>query len=301
MKAPALFPTPLPDEALYSILCRFHVRSCNATDNATLHQLFDHKRSLHTTVLSPFPLRFAGQWTDSFTGINRESLIKNNTAFPFYRSFYTCSNSARSSYAADRFFMAMYNNCSTYAKKLRFCPKCAKAQWQNFGVSYWQILPQINGYEVCPIHKELIRETNISHWDIRYNSFPASDELGSPKYCDNALHLQYVEEHFEDFLQAARDISYLFHYANPCVHLGLKMQQALQHDLYPIRKNWVRTLLCDPVLKECGDETCLDVLDTILHDSYQLISQIRYAPVCLQLRACRALFGDIEQFCNANT
>ena len=119
MKLPVSFPAPHPDETLYSLLCRYHVRSCNQSDDATLHQLFDKKRSLHTTVLSPFPLRFATPWTDSFHGISRESLLLDHTAFPFYRAFYSCSNNSRSSYAADRFFMAMYNNCCTPSKKLR--------------------------------------------------------------------------------------------------------------------------------------------------------------------------------------
>ena len=135
MSLPSCFPAPHPDEALYSIFCRYHVRSGNATDNATLQQLFDQKRSLHTTVLSPFPLRFASQWTDSFTGMSRDSIIMDHTAYPFYRSFYFCSSDSRSSYAADRFFMAMYNNCCTISKKLRYCPKCAQAQWQTIGVS----------------------------------------------------------------------------------------------------------------------------------------------------------------------
>lgn len=299
MNLPSCFPTPHPDEALYSIFCRYHVRSGNATDDATLHQLFDKKRSLHTTVLSPFPLRFASQWTDSFTGMSRDSIIMDHTAYPFYRSFYFCSNDSRSSYAADRFFMAMYNNCCTVSKKLRYCPKCAQAQWQNLGVSYWQILPQINGYEICQIHKEPIRETCISHRDIRYNFFPASNELGKPAPSNDSDHLRWVDQHREDFLQMALDISFLFRFSYYGFNLGAKIQKALQFDRLPVRHNWVRDILADPVIQGCGDIACFNALEALAFDPYKLISQIRFVNVCLQLRICRALFGDLEDFCYA--
>ena len=299
MNLPSCFPTPYPDEALYSIFCRYHVRSGNATDSATLHQLFDQKRSLHTTVLSPFPMRYASQWPDSFDGFSRDSILMNHTAYPFYRAFHFCSNDARSSYAADRFFMAMYNNCCTESKKLRYCPMCAQAQWQNLGASYWQILPQINGYEICPLHNVPIRETNISHRDIRYNFFPASNVLGKPEPGDDDDHITRVKENRKEFLQMALDISFLYRYSYYGFNLGAKIQKVLQYDLLPCRHNWVRTVLTDPVIFECGDERGLDVLEALVYDPYQLISQIQYVNVCIQLRICRAMFGDIETFCNA--
>ncbi len=300
MTLPVSFPAPYPDEVLYSILCRYHVRSCNQSDNTTLHQLFDKKRSLHTTVLSPFPLRFASQWTDSFHGLSREALLLDHTAFPFYRAFYNCSNASRSSYAADRFFMAMYNNCCTTSKRLRFCPKCAQAQWQHLGVSYWQVLPQINGFEICPIHQELIRETHITHWDIRYNFYPASDELGNPKTYENHWRTEWILKHQKDFLQAALDISFLFRFSYYGFHLGAKIQKVLQYDLLPIRHYWIREFLNDPVAYYYDGSACLEALAALARDQYQLISQLQYVPALLQLRLCRAMFGDLEEFCNAS-
>lgn len=297
MTSPACFPSPLPYETLYSFLCRYHVRSCNTSGHATIRQLFDQKRSLHTTVLSPFPLRFAGRWTDSFQGFTRDSLIREHTAFPFYQSFHSCENASRSSYAADRFFMAMYNRCATPSKKLRYCPKCAQTQWKSFGVSYWQILPQINGYEICPIHMEPIRETNISHRDIRYNFFPASDILGKMRSKEDNDQIRWVKTHQDEFLQMAKDIDYLFQYSYTGFHLGTKLQKTLQFDLMPVHLNWIRTILSDPVLECCASSLDLDYLSALLEDSGALISQINCLPVYLQLRICRAMFGSIEEFC----
>jgi len=295
--SPVCFPAPLPYETLYSFLCRYHVRSCNASDYATIRQLFDQKRSLHTTVLSPFPLRFAGEWTNSFQGFTRDSLIREHTAFPFYQAFHPCANASRSSYAADRFFMAMYNRCATPSKKLRYCPKCAQLQWESFGVSYWQILPQINGYEICPIHMEPIRETDISHRDIRYSFFPASNILGKIKPSDDTDHIHWVDLYQSEFLQMAEDINYLFQYSYTGFHLGSKIQKTLQFDLMPVHHNWKKTILTDPVLMECGHDIDEDLLYALIDDSGALISQINCLPVYLQLRICRAMFGDIEEFC----
>ncbi len=299
MASPACFPAPLPYETLYSFLCRYHVRSCNTSDAATILQLFDQKRSLHTTVLSPFPLRFAGRWTDSFQGFSRESLIREHTAFPFYQSFHSGANASRSSYAADRFFMAMYNRCATFSKRLRYCPKCAQTQWESFGVSYWQILPQINGYEICPIHLEPIRETAITHRDIRYNFHPASNVLGNSKASDVSAKLDWVETYQSEFLSMAEDINYLYQHSYTGFHLGIKVQKTLQFDLLPVRHNWMQIVLSDPVLKYCSEEFCEFSLYTLLSDSVQLIAQFHCLSICLQIRICRAMFGSVERFCTA--
>lgn len=125
------FPTPLPDETIYSLFCRYHVRSCNASNNTTIHQLFNKKRSMQTTVFSAFPLKHARHLEESFHGISIESLLQKNTAMPFYRVFKPRTNTSCHSYASDRFLMAMYNNCCTFTKKLRYYPKCAEAQYNK--------------------------------------------------------------------------------------------------------------------------------------------------------------------------
>ena len=250
----------------------------------------------------PFPflraLEFA-QLIVPYQGFTRGTLIREHTAFPFYQSFHSCANASRSSYAADRFFMAMYNRCATPSKRLRYCPKCAQIQWETFGVSYWQILPQINGYEICHIHREPIRETDISHRNIRYNFFPASNVLGKRKPDENLNHIHWVEKYQSEFLCMAEDINYLFQYSYTGFHLGNKMQKALQFDLLHLRHNWRKIILRDPVLNYCSTGLDIEFLYSLLYDSALLISQIHCLPVYLQLRLCRAMFGSIERFCTA--
>ena len=47
------FPVPYPGESLYSILCRYHVRSGNISPHRTIRQVFGDYASLISTLLLP--------------------------------------------------------------------------------------------------------------------------------------------------------------------------------------------------------------------------------------------------------
>ena len=299
MSSLTCFPTPLPDESLYSIFCRYHVRSCNDRDTTTISQLFGQRRSLQTSILSPRPLKHAREWIDTTPGFNRSSLVLDHTAYPFYRTFIHNSNPKFSSYAADRFFLSLYTNCSVPSRRLRYCPKCAQAQWDSFGTAYWQILPQINGYEICPVHLEPIRETVVTHEDIMHRFFPASNVLFNSEVNDSPQsvdRLHRIEASWDSFLQMSRDILFIFRFSISGFLLGAKIRRVLLYDLIPVRKRWEFTLLSDPILDQCGDSDLIEHFASLYRDHYKLATQISLAPVLFQLRICRLLFGDLRRF-----
>lgn len=296
MSSLTCFPTPLPEESLYSIFCRYHIRSCNNCDSTTISQLFDQCRSLQTSILSPRPLKHAREWIDTTPGFNRSSLMLDHTAYPFFRSFIPNPNPKFSSYAADRFFLSLYLNCSTSSKRLRYCPKCASAQLKTFGTSYWQILPQINGYEICPVHLVPIQETDILHTDIVHRFFPASYVLAEYKSFKDPVRLDWINSHWKDFLQMAQDIEYIFRLSASGLLLGTKIRRVLLYNLLPVRSGWEYTLLKDSVIDYCGNEDHINFLASLYRDHYKLATQIPFLPAFLQLRICRLLFGDIRCF-----
>ena len=299
MSSLTCFPTPLPGESLYSIFCRYHVRSCNDRDSVTISQLFGQCRSLQTSILSPRPLKHAREWIDTTPGFNRSSLILDHTAYPFYRTFIQNPNPKFSSYAADRFFLSLYKNCSTPSRRLRYCPKCARAQWENFDTAYWQILPQINGYEICPVHLAPIRETVVTHEDIMHRFFPASSILFSPVTNDSRQdndRLHRIDACWDSFLKMSQDILFIFSFSVSGFLLGAKIRRVLLYDLLPVRKKWEYTLLDDPVLDQCGDSSLIEYFASLYRDHYRLATQISLAPALFQLRICRLLFGDIKSF-----
>lgn len=295
MNTALCFPTPLPDETIYSLFCRYHIRSCNSSDRKTIHQLFNKQRSMQTTVFSAFPLKHATHWMESFNGISAESLIENNTAMAFYRVFKPRTNTACFSYASDRFFMAMYNNCCAPTKKLRYCPKCAKAQWDTFGVSYWQILPQINGYEICHIHKAPILETTIAHTDVRYRFFPASSVIADDKASENTTRLSTIKRHWKKYLQMAEDINYLFRFSYPGFLLSDRIRKILTHDLLPVRQGWQYRGFDDPVHSGCHNGSGSGRSEEMYDDICSLLTDFQYLPVCLQMTICREMFGSIQK------
>ena len=296
MSSLTCFPTPLPEESLYSILCRYHVRSCNDRDSTTISQLFDQCRSLQTSILSPRPLRHARNWIDTTSGFNRSSLLLDHTAYPFFRTFISNPNPKFSSYAADRFFLSLYQNCSIPSKRLRYCPKCAQAQWETFGASYWQILPQINGYEICPVHLVPIQETEILHTDIIHRFFPASHVLSDNNPRKDPARLDWINIHWKHFLQMAQDIDYISRLAVSGFLLGVKIRKVLLYNLLPVRKGWEYALINDPVIDHCGSETQADYLASFYRNHYSLATQIPFLPAFMQLRICRLMFGDIRRF-----
>lgn len=172
-----LFPTPYPGESIYSVLCRYHIRSGNVNSWHTIRQLFGYNTSLTSTLLSPYHLEEVKSWIPKTTGITVENMLRQNTAFPLYTI---------TSWGYDidhiRAIVIDGQENGTHprwvqtklihpSRHLRFCPKCAADQKQIYGESYWQVLPQLEGAEYCPIHKTRIRNSAVSLLDIRHRFF----------------------------------------------------------------------------------------------------------------------------------
>ena len=177
------FPTPYPGESLYSILCRYHVRSCNKSDSQTITQLFGKPTSLMYTLLSPVILTKETGWLKSLAGISLHRILLDHTALriilPFVRpDDYRILSDAASNLVVHRtLFRRIQNKLIHSSKYLRFCPKCAAEQQSLFGEPYWQVLPQVEGYEVCHLHGVPIRESEIPLKEIRYRFVPAAYAL----------------------------------------------------------------------------------------------------------------------------
>lgn len=180
-----LFPTPYPGESFYSVLCRYHIRSGNVNNWYTIRQLFGYNTSLASTLLSPYHLEEVRNWIPEATGITVENMLCQNTAFLLY---------AITSFDYDikdiLDIVVNRTKTSTYprwiqtklihpSRHLRFCPTCASEQKQLYGEAYWQILPQLEGVEYCPVHKTRIRNSAVSLLDIRHHFYPASEVLNS--------------------------------------------------------------------------------------------------------------------------
>ena len=78
----AFFPTPYPDEILYSVLCRYHIRSGNPGVNTTVKELWGQKGVAKSLYLPTDLNRITDRMPDG-TGITLEKLIWKHTMYPY--------------------------------------------------------------------------------------------------------------------------------------------------------------------------------------------------------------------------
>lgn len=162
-----LFPTPLPDELLYSILARYHIWSANRGIKHTVQDLFG-TNSACAIVDLPVRLQKLCDMLPEGTRINPEKIIKENTMLPLYYPFLPVDR-------ADKIYRAMIGDSETRTNDiqfvagamgskipikptLRFCPECLKSDEKIFGEPYWHRLHQAFGACVCPEHQVLLME-----------------------------------------------------------------------------------------------------------------------------------------------
>jgi len=217
------FPAPYPGESIYSVLCRYHVRSGNATNRKTILQLFGVFGSLCSTLLLPSMMTCFHSWTANEPTINADYLFRNHTAYSL------CSLRSFSEYGTGHFSASLQNLCSWRTSRwnyhqcliqhpsdsLRYCPACADSQRRLYGESYWQILPQLDGVEYCPVHGTRIASTSIHTRDLIYSFYPADTVISEniPVYFESDS-LWYREEHTvrfpQLFIAMAKVVAYLW-------------------------------------------------------------------------------------------
>ncbi len=183
------FPKPYPGESLYSVLCRYHVRSGNATAAKTIRQLFGGYASLSSALLLPSmqTLNCIKYWTSEYPEMKQLDFVWKHTAFSlcslreysFYR-FLLFERESLPSKAPRRMYGIFQQSLLQHSsQKLRFCPVCAAEQKKIYGEAYWQIIPQLDGVEYCPSHHVRILSSPIHVRDFRYSFFPADTVVSS--------------------------------------------------------------------------------------------------------------------------
>ncbi len=208
------FPIPYPDESLYSLLCRYHVRSGNRNDRATVLQLFGSTRSLLQSLLTPSLISYSCRWYNPDARITDEKLLYENTAFQYYCIWSTPEKQEiiRSSIKQQAKTHTAVNNMtheiSRCKMNLYYCPECAKEDQQIFGESYWHILPQLNCVEYCPTHKCRLVKSAIQKKDICYH-FLAASEYINPNDGVPSSEQEHSSEIMDEYIKIAADSAWL--------------------------------------------------------------------------------------------
>lgn len=160
------FPTPYPDELLYSVVARYHIRSGNKSFRQTHEELFETVELQPDKIILPNNLNFLVSQFPQVSQLTIESLIKRNTLYPFFRSFLTLIEI----YSFKDLLRSKSNTSISQIAKisdkernrvLKLCPQCCAEDEQKYGEAYWHRQHQIPGMLECLKHKVLLSDSKI--------------------------------------------------------------------------------------------------------------------------------------------
>lgn len=206
------FPTPYPDELLYSVLARYYVWSANVSPKTAVQELFG-RRTVIATFDLPSHLDSLVQNLPLHSKHTAESLIQQNTLYPFYALFLPLDraeavlNSMQNHFSGD-----IHTRTGIMASTVpqvgffRFCTICFQEDIKNYGEPYWHRVHQIAGILVCPIHKVFLQSSIVKTQGENRHEFYAADESN----CLSTLHIvDYASSTFNNLVNLAQDVNLL--------------------------------------------------------------------------------------------
>jgi len=161
------FPTPYPDELLYSVIARYHIRAGNLFWKHTLDDLFG-KRTTCATVFLPSGIRSLVQRLPQNTTLTEQELIEKHTMYPFYTVFLP-TEKAQSIYEAmlsddgKKIYMqsGMMASAIPQNQYLKYCPSCFQEDLTKYGELYWHRLHQLPGNLICTKHELWLEDSTV--------------------------------------------------------------------------------------------------------------------------------------------
>ena len=178
------FPTPYPDEILYSVLCRYWIRAGKPSPRSIMEDFYGARRD--SNILTPRYLGRIASLLPASSGMSVEFFLKNATIFPYFQPFLTQKRAvAYLEYLSN----SLPDNKSLYfslgmgklryprTNYLRFCSECWKEDVKIHGEPYWHRLHQLPGVMVCPVHRKPLMETAITMCAAGKSFYPAEERL----------------------------------------------------------------------------------------------------------------------------
>lgn len=272
------FPTPYPDELLYSICARFSDRVSYVNSKATLVELFG-AATASAVVDLPNRLNHLAAALPRGTSLTVERLINQFTLFPFFTAFLPPErvqlfrgDMATSSGPSAHMRSGVMASSIPVPAFLRFCPACKREDEECYGETYWHRLHQLPGVEVCPIHQTFLENSAVG---LRANRKHL--QFISAKQSTRSVPAQLLGVRNRDhqaLLQAARDAKWLL--SHPTSGISLEL-------LYG---RYLRLLVARRLATYTGSIHVKKILAEFT--AY-------YSPSLLKLLHCELRGGDVEK------
>ena len=181
------FPTPYPDEILYSVLCRYHSRCGSPPAPQTNLELWGKRYGKR--IFLPDEIEFFASKIPESANLSAERFISRNTIFPWLKPFIPEERGANLLDALKYGNSNIYNiiafpkSITSQPRYLRYCRQCVEHDVNQYGEAYWHRAHQLPGVRVCPVHYISTVESGVQHSGLHmeYISVPkivrSSDEL----------------------------------------------------------------------------------------------------------------------------
>ncbi|MCZ8355281.1 MAG: TniQ family protein [Cyclobacteriaceae bacterium] len=180
----AYFPEILPDESLYSLVCRYKKYNFPLNHHHVTQQLFG---KTHIAVRPDLTVRLKefSDRTFHILKLDVSDVIYKLTIWPFYFHFLlpnrkgllldklkkvTQKNFLQTSGLLNKYFFG-----STLPK---YCPVCMADAYKYYGIFYWKKVHQIPSILVCPIHNCFLKTAKVNEKEVTsfYQLVDASQE-----------------------------------------------------------------------------------------------------------------------------
>lgn len=208
------FPTPYPDELLYSVLARYCMRSGNIREIHNFEDLFGTRNCVAVMELAT-NLDGLIERMPVNTKYTTEYLIYNHTLFPYLAAFIPPERSAKvvnhmrnGNGSVSYISIGLVSSSMSLHQYFRFCPECLKEDIAAYGEPYWHRIHQAAGVFVCLKHKmplynskELIRGGNRQRYiNASIENCVASESIKYP--ADMLQKMLWLAEDVETLLQS---------------------------------------------------------------------------------------------------
>jgi hypothetical protein len=208
----SFFPKPYPDEILYSVIARYHIRSGNTSPKVTLRELFNSPSTVATADL-PSNLNTLSENLQPFSNYTVEELIYKYTLYPFYSIFLPprrasqVKESMKAECGSDIHTRAgIMASSVTMPRYFRFCPNCLKEDLPKYGEAYWHRLHQTPGVMVCPVHTVTLQDSTVPIQGFNKHEYQPASLDDCPITSNQQI---YSNDSLKKFRLLAKDISWL--------------------------------------------------------------------------------------------
>nr|WP_279286964.1 TnsD family transposase [Heliobacterium chlorum] len=226
------FPHPYPDELLYSVFARYHVRSGNLGPKMTVQELFDSDSAIAVVDL---PSHLGALIENMPQGLHytADDLVDNHTLYPFYSAFLeplTAKKIRADMIDADgkgiHYTGGIMASNIPVPSYLRYCKECALKEQEMYGELFWHRAHQLPGVLVCAIHGlSLINSTVIKQSFNRHQYITASLENCMPSIVPS----DFTHSQREHLLGLAVDAQWLLNQRYEDLELNWLQENYLAH------------------------------------------------------------------------